>query len=413
MAVPVWQKNIGGVLSEIAKSVVELPDSSLVIAGYTSSFGNGGYDAYIIKTDKNGNLLWQKTFGGTDWDFAYSINNTSDGNLIVCGTTYSFGRGENDAFILKLDYNGNFLWTKTYGGTKSDDLKEIVPTLDGGFIATGTTKSYGDSLGDIWVTKFNSSGDSTWFKTHGGVKKDVGNTIVQNANADYFIGGGSESFGIGKEDAYVFKLNSSGNFLWSGYEGKANEDEEIYSLKNSYEIVGGIVFCYTTREITAFGMDSKTLLYDQNGYYVNGGRVGSTGMEEVFSIANCKDNGYIVAGYTTGFASSLSDVFIVKFDSVMNAPGAFTNIGGAFTKNGFDVRVYPNPFVKDLLLKVSDNEIITKIEIINLNGESVFWKNDLNSNLFEIKNIELATGIYTLKIVTSGNTYFSKIFCNK
>jgi hypothetical protein len=202
----IWQKTFGGINAEIGNGLVQLADSSLVFTGFSNSYGNGGYDAIIIKTDANGNLIWQKTFGGIDWDFGYSISKTLDGNLIVCGATYSFRQGTRDAFILKLDYNGNFLWNRIYGGSKEDDLKKIIQTADGGYIAVGTTMSYGDSLGDIWVTRFNSSGDSIWFKTQGGSKMELGNSIVQDVYGDFIVTGGSESYSNGKEDAYVFKL---------------------------------------------------------------------------------------------------------------------------------------------------------------------------------------------------------------
>jgi len=126
LGLPIWQKIYGGFNADVGKAIIELADSSIVFIGYSNSYGSGGYDALIIKTDKNGNLLWRRTYGGLDWDFGYSINKTIDGNLIICGATYSFGRGNKDGFILKMDLNGNFLWSRVYGGRNDDDFKKII-----------------------------------------------------------------------------------------------------------------------------------------------------------------------------------------------------------------------------------------------------------------------------------------------
>jgi hypothetical protein len=414
LAQPIWQKNIGGSLSDIGKSLVELSDSSFVITGYTNSYGNGGYDAYIVKTDKDGNVIWQKTFGGSDWDFAYSINKTSDGNLIICGTTYSFGHGGKDGFILKMDYAGNIIWSKIYGGLKDDYLKEIIQTNDGGFIAAGTTMSYGDSLGDIWVTKFNSNGDSTWFITRGGIKKDVGNSIVQDINGNYLVAGGSESFTNGMEDAYFFKLSNSNSFIWDRFEGFPNKNEESFSIKNSTSNLGKMIICYSTKEIDWFGIDAKTLLLDGNGYYIDGGRVGSSGDDELFCIANTNDKGYILVGYTNGFnnqVSSQTDIFVLKFDSIMNPGSFFVGTKNILPPNDIFIKTYPNPFDDYLTINIGGNQILKSIEILDINGIVVYSQVGIKENIINIRDIKFPEGIYFLKVVTNSNTYINKLFC--
>lgn len=315
LGIPIWHKLFGGFNADVGKALVELSDSSIVFVGYSNSFGNGGYDAVIFKTDKNGNLIWKKTYGGTDWDFANSINKTSDGNLIVCGTTFSFGRGAKDAFILKIDPNGNFLWNKVYGGKKDDELKEIIQSKDGGYIAVGTTKSYGDSLGNVWVTKFNSSGDSTWFIQRGGAKMEVGNSIVQDKNDNYLICGGSESYTFGKEDAYIVKLANNGSFIWDNHFGLSTQDEEAYDILNTTSNFGTMVITLGWRVSGSTELDVYTIVLSNEGFYINGGTFGGLKDEVAHSICNTKDKGYVAVGYTEGFNALLKDVFIVKYDS--------------------------------------------------------------------------------------------------
>ena len=401
MGLPFWQRNLGGFLLDVGKSVVELNDSSFVIAGYTNSFGAGGYDAYIVKVDKNGNVIWQKTFGGGDWDFAYSINKTTDGNLIICGATYSFGRGNKDGLILKMDYNGNVLWNKIYGGAEEDDLREIIQTSDGGYIAVGTTKSYGDNLGDIWITKFDASGDSTWFKTNGGNKVEVGNAIVQDKNTDYLITGGSESYSFGKEDAYIFKLDNTGNFIWKQNYGLAGEDEESYDVLNSGSAYGSILITYGTKEQFGNGLDIKTLLLDFNGNYVRGGSFGGPKDDVGYSLYNTFDKGYIACGKTESYNALNVDVFIVKYDSEMTIGPLVTRINQINQQKYFNL--YPT-VISDSYFFIQNSDVnsnqLLKIKLVDVVGNIVepIKVERYEINLFKIYLPETINGLYIINL---------------
>lgn len=400
LGVPIWQKTFGGISADIGKSIIELPDSSLVFTGYSNSFGAGGYDAIIFKTDKTGNLIWRKTFGGLDWDFAYSISKTLDGNLIICGATYSYGRGGSDGFLLKLDYNGNFLWDKIYGSKKDDDLKKVITTNEGGYIAVGTTKGYGDSLGDIWVTKFNAQGDSTWFKTNGGIKMEIGNSVVQDVNNDYLICGGSESFSFGKEDAYIFKLNNSGNFVWNQFYGLATKDEESYDVVNSKSTYGSMVITFGTREQSAYQIDIKTLLLDFNGYYVRGGSFGGPNIDIGYALYNTFDKGYVACGYTESFNAIMSDFFIVKYDSEMTIGPLIVSLK-ELSSSGKQ-RLYPT-FVENHSFRIETEgagQLPVKIEVVDVYGVQI--KNlkieEIDSGLLQISLPENVKGVIIVNV---------------
>ncbi len=148
-----WEKSYGGFNNDIGKSIIQLADSGFVIAGYTNSFGAGGYDMLVVRTDKAGTLIWQKTFGGLDWDFGNCVIEASNGGFIICGHTYSFGYGKSDGYLVKLDINGNYQWQKTYGGNEDDNFKSIIETYNNLFTVVGATGSYGDLDGDAWLFK--------------------------------------------------------------------------------------------------------------------------------------------------------------------------------------------------------------------------------------------------------------------
>ena len=167
-----WYKTIGGPDRDQAYCIEQTSDSGFIILGSTFSYGNGNRDIYLIKTDENGDTLFTKTYGGFNTDNAYSIKQTSDGGYIFVGETISFDQGQNfyDVYLIKTDQGGDTIWTKRYGGGGWlwDVGKSIDITIDGSFIITGLTESYGGLNGNVLVMKISSSGNPIWIQTYGG-----------------------------------------------------------------------------------------------------------------------------------------------------------------------------------------------------------------------------------------------------
>lgn len=131
-----------------------------MVASRTRSFGAVGYDASIIKIDSNGNTLWSRNYGGNNTDAVESVKQTTDGGYIVAGYTTSFGAGEGDSYVIKVDPFGDTLWTRIYGGSSFDDANSVQQTTDGGYIVAGYTESFGAGAQDVMLTKLNSSGNT-------------------------------------------------------------------------------------------------------------------------------------------------------------------------------------------------------------------------------------------------------------
>jgi uncharacterized delta-60 repeat protein len=210
-----WAKTVGGTENDYGSSIQQTSDGGYVITGYTYSFGAGENDVFVIKLDSSGNLSWAKTIGGKWGDSGNSIHQTSDGGYIITGSTFSLGAGENDVFVIKLDSSGNLSWAKTIGGASYDWSSSIHQTSDGGYVITGYTNSFGAGDWDVFVIKLDSSGNLSWAKTMGGTNYDVGYSIHQTSDGGYIITGYTNSFGAEYNDVFVIKLDSSGNLSWA------------------------------------------------------------------------------------------------------------------------------------------------------------------------------------------------------
>jgi type IX secretion system substrate protein len=206
-----WTKTYGGIYYESAYSVKQTSDSGFIIAGHNSLVMSGNTEIYLVKTDANGNLLWTKTFGGAFYDWARSVLQTSDGGYIITGYTLSFGAGIYDAYLIKTDSNGDSLWTKTYGGTNEDGSYSIQQTSDGGFIMAGYTFSFGAGGSDVYLIKTDINGNLLWTKTFGGTSGDYGFSMQQTTDGGYIIAGLTFSYGAGDGDVYLIKTDSMGN----------------------------------------------------------------------------------------------------------------------------------------------------------------------------------------------------------
>ncbi|HXP51439.1 MAG TPA: hypothetical protein VN922_15895, partial [Bacteroidia bacterium] len=155
---PQWSRAMGGNRTQVGYGVTPTSDKGYAFVGFTDSYGNGGYDAYLVKVDSNGNVQWQKTYGGSDWDFAYSVKQISDGGFVLCGQTYSYGSGNGDVYVVRTDKNGDTLWTRAIGGTGCDIGNSLQIRNDSLYMIIGSTTSYGLADTNVYFIELNSSG---------------------------------------------------------------------------------------------------------------------------------------------------------------------------------------------------------------------------------------------------------------
>jgi uncharacterized delta-60 repeat protein len=307
-----WTKTIGGSDWDEAYSIIQSSDGGYVVAGETSSFGAGGFDFYVVKLDSAGNVEWTKTIGGSYSDVAYSIIQSSDGGYVVAGYTESFGAGGRDIYVVKLDSAGNVQWTKNIGGRSIDEVWSIIQSSDGGYVVAGETLSFGAGGFDFYVVKLDSAGNVEWTKTIGGSYSDVAYSIIQSSDGGYVVAGYTQSFGAGGRDIYVVKLDSAGNVQWTKNIGGRSIDE-AYSIIRSSD--GGYVVAGGTRSFGAGGFDFYVVKLDSGGNVQWTKTIGGSSDDVANSIIQSSDGGYVVAGGTWSFGAGGLDMYVVKMDA--------------------------------------------------------------------------------------------------
>jgi len=205
-----WNRTYGGEDYDYACVLVEASDGGYAIAGSTYSFGAGNHDVWLVKTDAYGNVEWNQTYGGTGDDVAFSLVQTSEGGYALAGSTYPIGSAE-DFWLIKTDAYGDMEWNRTYGeGDEFDVAYALVETSDGGYALAGGTGSFSIDEYDVWLVKTDGTGNMEWNHTYGGEKGDIAYSLVESSNGGYAIAGSTRSFGAGDEDFWLIKTNEQG-----------------------------------------------------------------------------------------------------------------------------------------------------------------------------------------------------------
>lgn len=206
-----WDNNFGGTGWDEIFSIIQTKDGSFITIGCVWSKGEGRGDVCVVKLDIRGNLVWDNTFGGSENDEARSIIQTDDGGYAVAGFTVLEDTGDRDVWVIKLDKEGNKIWDKTLGGTSEDWANSIIQNKNGNYMVAGWTKSMGAGNTDVWIVKLDKRGNLIWDKTFGGSENDEAHSIIQTDDGGYAVAGWTKSKGTGNSDVWVIKLDENGN----------------------------------------------------------------------------------------------------------------------------------------------------------------------------------------------------------
>jgi hypothetical protein len=318
MGFPMWQKFIGGTGHDVAKSVIQLKDSGFVLVGHTNSIGKGGYDGYVVRTNKSGSLLWQRTFGGIDWDFANDIAETPDSNLIVVGSITGSVIGKTDAIIISYDWNGNENWSKVLGGIENDDLRSVIITNDGQIAAVGSTESGKDPKGNCYFVKLNINGDTIFTKEYGSVFADKGYDLVQKKDNDYLLSGAKRHIADGPERSWAIRVSPTGSFISDTTHYRSDGKNEGYvSVANSPTFTYVTAFLRNV-PVQSLGQQGGIFAMYPSWYEYAINEFGDSEDETCYSVEPSSHGGFVIIGQTKSYNGVGTDVFFLKInDSVV------------------------------------------------------------------------------------------------
>jgi hypothetical protein len=309
--VNVWTQTLGGTADDEGYAVVQSANGGYFVAGTTFSFGSGAGDIYLVKTDASGAQDWAKTIGGTGYDAANSVLPTSDGGCVLAGTTYLDALNRSDVYLAKIDASGTVVFARNFGWIGADMGRSVAQTSDGGYIVAGQTGSFGAGGYDVYLIKTDAAGSKLWDQVFGGAYDDIGYSVQQTEDGGYIIAGSTDLSGSGVPDIYLIKTDTGGKQVWAKTFDLGGHDYG-YSVQNTTD--GGYVIAGQT-EGGGGGSYAYLLKTDADGNKVWDKTYGANGGEFARSIQRTGDGGYVVAGATASVGAGAYDVYLLKTDA--------------------------------------------------------------------------------------------------
>jgi len=358
-----WARAIGGSGAEGATAMVPTSDGGFALAGYTYSAGLGSPDIFLIKTDSGGNMLWARFYGNSNWEYAYGLAETTDSGFVIAGYTTSAGAGSRDIWLVRTDRNGDTLWTRTVGDSLTEVARTVSLSPDGGFVIGGYTDSRGAGEDDIYMIKTDSLGDTLWTKIFGGSRSDMGRSVMPLRNGYALAGAtGSPELTTNNQDYYLVRTDLDGQQIWGkgygtsgtlpfdwanhvigtgdgGYlivgESSYNAPLNICAVRtdslgtvkwrnfygySSYDYgtgacqsdSGGFVICGTSKSGTPLQNDIFIIKTDSLGTQLWSQILGGIGNDWGSSICRAQDGNYVVSGQSDSYGTGSHDVILIK-----------------------------------------------------------------------------------------------------
>ncbi|MDY6794633.1 MAG: protein kinase [Actinomycetota bacterium] len=304
----VWDSACGGEKDDAATSVQQTSDGGYAVAVFTPPSSGGENDARMIKVDSRGSQFWDRTYGGEVAYLSNSVQQTSGGGYILAGYTESSDKA-GDGFLIKTDVDGEELWRQDYGGENTDRFSTAVQTSDGGYAMAGYTQSSDSDMRDAWLVKTDSEGTQLWSHTYGGTKSDLASSLQQTSDGGYILAGYTDSMGEGR-DAWIVKTDDDGNELWSRNYGGPESD----SAKSVVQTSDGGYALAGQSDSYGEGGDGWLVKTDGDGEYMWSEVYGGDYEDGFNSLRQTPDGGYILAGYTVSFGSGMRDAWLLKTD---------------------------------------------------------------------------------------------------
>lgn len=335
-----FQVTFGGSDTDFAESLDQTTDGGFIVLGSLSSWGMGMFDFWLVKTDALGGFEWSRNYGGSDIDNGRQVLETRDGGFILIGDTESFGNGDQDMRVIKTDSNGNVSWSRNFGGSGWDTGYSIIETPEGDLVMAGSKSAsqYGD--GNLLLVKTSSNGDLIWEKTIGTAYHDAGKSLQQTSDGGYIITGYSWASGSGFDrDIWLVKTDAMGELVWQNRFG-GNYWDEGRSVREIPQ--GGFILTGYVNLAAGGPRDLILIKTDPDGNEIWTKTFGGAGSDEGYSVQLTTDGNYIITGYTVSYSTGgASDLWLIKTDTGGNEIWSKT-YGGASGEFGNSIQQLPD-----------------------------------------------------------------------
>ena len=308
-----WVRTYGAGANDGFRSAIPTDDGGALAVGFTHSFGPADVNVFAVRTDEDGDTLWMRAYGGPGMDYGYSVCEAHDGGHIIAGYTTSFGAGNEDVYVLKIDSAGDTVWTRTYGGSEPDEAYSVCATTDGHYAIAGRTDSYGSGFNDLYLLKLDSTGDTAWTRVYGDSLYDWGQGICETGDGN--IGVCGSKWGVSDNlDIYVLKVDPAGNLLWEntyGNTGPVNPDWGTWAISR----------CDTEMVVAAFRgiegvdpLDACFLRVQMDGTQLGYPRYSKAYYQRCNSICVAPGEGFLLCGYAKEPTYQTNDLLLLRRD---------------------------------------------------------------------------------------------------
>lgn len=404
----------GGLNNEYVYASCPGPGGSLITAGYTASFGAGQKDVEINQLDSSGAMNWFATFGGSGIDVAKSIVRLSDGNYLACGYTESFGAGENDVYLVKTFPNGQMIWEKTYGGAMAERGLKAIETIDGNYLVVGETGSCGAGKKDVYLLKVDAQGEVVWEQTFGDEDYQTGHDILETSDGNILIVGSSDIHGDDFLNIYLIKTDMDGNLIWEKQYGCPLDFYE-YGLSILETTGGSYLISSTVNDAQSRKNDAYLIMLDPDGTVLWSDTFGGPGSDRLLSIAQTSDNCFILAGQTNSWGEGEYDMWAIKISNPLTSKNELIGYG-----NDFNLIITPKIFSQSVSIgfKTEKNLLVS---ILDAGGRMVYNFGGFQPGCHKMRwdgksqhGQSLSSGLYFLNLTDeTGFTKTSKLIFSK
>ncbi|MBL1279358.1 MAG: T9SS type A sorting domain-containing protein [Fluviicola sp.] len=405
-----WSNSYGSLESESGRRVLYKKSFGFYICGYTNSIGTGGFDFYLVKTDTNGVLEWENSYGGTGWERVHDAIMTADTGAIMVGESSSNPTDNKDIYIVRTDINGDTLWTKTIGGLGDDFATSIASIDDSTYVIGGHYYVTDSLLTKGWVCKIHENGTIYWDTTYGNYQNSWINDVAIESGVIRCVGGASGGNNVGI-NLFNSLMDFNGSY-WGEFTEMSGGDYEYKEL-SGYSATNNYYVGLSVRDVSSylFGNDILINTLQPNFAWLAGNGIANEYDDAVNQIIRTSDNGAIIVGYSTGVVSGGNEMYVCKIgpngefpDAINYGLSGIVSVLEQSIQN--DVRIYPNPS-SGVVHVATDNYSYEKISVLNAMGQVIYTENFTQNFQFDLSSFP--SGYYILQLEGNGIVARNKI----